>query len=182
MKKIITLNLIIFFLKINFALGQNVIFKTNKNVNTKDWVVINDDVMGGVSSSNISVNKEGFLQFFGNISLKNNGGFASVSYKCKKMVVENKTKIQLRLKGDGKKYQLRIKEKIDDYYSYVASFQTTGNWETISIYLKEMYPSFRGRTLDLKNFNENSFEQISFLIGNNKRESFKLIIDEIILK
>ena len=57
----------------------------------------------------------------------------------------------------------------------------TNNIE-IEIELKEMYPSFRGRLLDQPNFSFDSFESISFLIGNNKQENFHLLIDSIYLK
>jgi NADH dehydrogenase [ubiquinone] 1 alpha subcomplex assembly factor 1 len=42
-----------------------------------------------------------------------------------------------------------------------------------------MYASFRGRKLDMKNFNSDYFEQITFLFGNKKDENFKLLIDYI---
>jgi hypothetical protein len=44
-----------------------------------------------------------------------------------------------------------------------------------------MYASFRGRKLDMKNFDSDYFEQITFLFGNKKDENFKLLIDNIIL-
>ena len=43
-----------------------------------DWFVVNDDVMGGVSSSTMQVTQEGTGVFAGRLSLANNGGFASV--------------------------------------------------------------------------------------------------------
>ena len=42
-----------------------------------------------------------------------------------------------------------------------------------------MYPSFRGRKLNMKNFSSDYFQQISFLVGNKKNERFKLLIDSI---
>ena len=33
----------------------------------------------------------------------------------------------------------------------------------------------------MNNFNDSSFEQIAFLIGNKKNETFKLLIDSIVL-
>ena len=44
-----------------------------------------------------------------------------------------------------------------------------------------MYPSFRGRKLNMNNFEDNYFEQITFLVGNKKNETFKLLIDSITL-
>ena len=83
---------------------------------------------------------------------------------------------------DGKDYQFRIKSNRDDYYSYIISFKTSGEWETVTIPTKEMYASFRGRKLDMEKFNSDYIEQITFLFGNKKDENFKLLIDCIILE
>ena len=87
--------------------------------------------------------------------------------------------ITIRLRGDSKRYQFRIKSKATDYYSYITTFSTIGDWETIHVNLKDLYPSFRGNKLNKENFNGSSIEEISFLIANQKDENFKLIIDKI---
>ena len=48
-----------------------------KKIGLKNWNIVNDDVMGGISKSFLSINDENNLIFSGNVSLKNNGGFAS---------------------------------------------------------------------------------------------------------
>ncbi len=40
------------------------------------WNSVDDNVMGGVSSSNGRILDEGYLLFSGNMSLENNGGFS----------------------------------------------------------------------------------------------------------
>jgi hypothetical protein len=42
-----------------------------------------------------------------------------------------------------------------------------------------MYATFRGRKLDLPNFQGGALEQIGFLTGNKRNENFKLEIDFI---
>ena len=42
-----------------------------------------------------------------------------------------------------------------------------------------MTPSFRGRKLNLPNFSEDYIEEVALLIGNKKKESFKVEIDKI---
>ena len=95
---------------------------------------------------------------------------------------KNKSFIELKVKGDNKKYQLRIKANNRDYQSYVFSFETSDEWETITIPIKEMYASFRGRRLNMKNFDESSISQISILAGNKRNENFQLKIKEISIK
>ncbi|MAR20748.1 MAG: CIA30 family protein, partial [Flavobacteriales bacterium] len=69
-----------------------------------------------------------------------------------------------------------------DYYSYVYSFPTSGNWESVSVDLTSMYPSFRGQRLNFSNFSAKQIQQISILIANDKEEEFNLIIDEICIQ
>ena len=83
------------------------------------------------------------------------------------------------MKGDGKKYQFRLKSNSNDYFSYITHFVTTGDWQDIEIDLTEMYPSYRGRKLDKPNYPKINVEQIAFLIGNKKEQRFKLEIDKI---
>ena len=55
-----------------------------KNIGLDNWNIVNDDVMGGISTSYLSVSDEKNLIFNGNLSLKNNGGFASSRMGLKK--------------------------------------------------------------------------------------------------
>mgnify|MGYP001818979512 FL=1 len=160
-------------------MNTHIIFDFNKNSNIETWRIVDDVVMGGRSSGSFKLSPEGFGLFEGQISLENNGGFSSVRYQFKILKVNEANKIIIRLKGDGKNYQFRVKDKTSTYYSYIASFQTSGEWQEIEIPLKDMYPSYRGRTLDLPNFSHDYIEEIVFLIGNKTPEKFKLQIDKI---
>lgn len=160
----------------------HVIFEFSKQSNIENWVVLDDVVMGGESQGTFKLNDDGFGVFEGKISLDNNGGFSSVQYKFKKTLVKEYTKIILKLKGDDKNYQFRIKANSGDYYSYIAAFETTNDWQEIEIPLKDMYPSFRGRKLEQPNFSGDYIEEITFLIGNKKAEKFKLLISKIELE
>ena len=164
------------------TMNSVILFDFNNDSNLNNWRIVDDAVMGGISSSQIRLNAEGHGVFEGEVSTKNNGGFSSVRYTFEKTKVSAEDKIIVRLKGDGKDYQLRVKNNSSNYYSYIKSFSTTGKWEDIEISLKDMYPSFRGRQLDSPNFSHNVIEEIVFLIGNKKNESFQLQIDKIELK
>jgi hypothetical protein len=85
----------------------------------------------------------------------------------------------MRVKGDGKNYQFRVKHKARDYQSYITTFSTSGEWETIEIPLGKLYPSFRGRVLDMPNFNHSNLTEFTFLIANKKAETFELLIDSV---
>ena len=158
------------------------IYDFNKDSSSKDWLIVDDGVMGGLSEGNFTIDTDGNGVFSGTVSLENNGGFSSVRHQFGKIKTTKDSKVLIRLKGDGKDYQFRIKDKSNSYYSYITTFKTTGKWETVEIKLSDLYPSFRGRRLDLLNFNSDSFEEIVFLVGNKRKESFKLVLDKIELE
>ena len=164
------------------SLSSHIIFDFNKNSSISNWIVVDDVVMGGKSSGNFQLNKDGKGVFSGKISLDNNGGFSSVKYGFNKLNIEKFKSIVLKIKGDGKNYQFRIKHKSSDYASYITSFSSSGEWQEIEIPLNSMYPSFRGRKLDEPNFFHKSIEEVTFLIANKKNEEFIILIDKIELR
>ena len=164
------------------TINTMVLFDFSENSEPDRWQVVNDGVMGGLSQSTFKMSENGTALFKGRVSLENNGGFSSVRYNTGKTNVEGFTTLALYLKGDGKKYQVRIRENNDDYFSYITTIQTSGEWETIEITLKDMFPSFRGRKLDRPNFSGNTIVELTFLIGNEKAESFTLELQKAFLK
>lgn len=164
------------------SMSTGIIFEFEKEVNIEDWIVVDDVVMGGRSLGEFSVNSDGFGVFEGRISLENNGGFSSLRYRFDNIEVNNESSILLSLKGDGKQYQFRVKDSQDTYYSYIGYFETNGEWQEISISLKDLFPSWRGRKLNKPNFSHPTIEEIAFLIGNKKAETFKLLIKKIELR
>lgn len=158
------------------------IFDFTKDSNLSSWRIVDDVVMGGRSSGEFYLNKNGNAVFTGKVSLDNYGGFSSVRHQFNTKDVSQFKKIQIRLKGDGKTYQFRIKNRRRDYYSYITSFKTSNEWETISIMMSDMYPAFRGRNLNMDNLKPNKIQEIAFLIGNKKAETFRLEIDSISLQ
>ena len=182
MKKNLLISIVILsILNSNVIFSQNIVYNFENDLTLNEWIIINDDVMGGISKSKLKINKDGHGVFSGRISTAFNGGFASVRYNCSRIYTNNNF-IKLKIKGDKKKYQFRIKANTNDYYSYLFPFETSGEWEEIIIPLNEMYPSFRGRRLNFENFNNDYFEQITFIIGNKKNESFNLVIDSITIQ
>lgn len=163
------------------TMQSTTIFDFNETSNINHWNIVDDVVMGGRSSGTFYLDKKGNGIFEGSVSLENNGGFSSLRYRFDKMSTKQYSKVILKVRGDGKAYQFRVKSKSSDYYSYITSFSTTKDWETIELSLSDMYPAFRGRKLNISNYDNDSIEEIAFLIGNKKAETFKLEIDSIVL-
>lgn len=176
------MNYLLFIIVLILDMNSPIIFDFNKKSDISEWRIVDDVVMGGKSSGNFKLTEEGHGLFTGHVSLENNGGFSLVEYTFNGMSVKGFSKIRIKLRGDGKDYQFRIRNSSEDYYSFINTFSTSGEWEFIEIPLKEMYPSFRGKKLDMPNFSGDKIEQVAFLIGNKKEQDFKLLIDKIELK
>ena len=157
------------------------LFDFSKNSNSQDWKIVNDGVMGGLSQATITNEVDGAICFKGTISLENNGGFSSVRYRFSRKDIARYTKLQIRLKGDGKRYQFRLKRSQSDQYAYISHFETSGAWQTITISLKELYPTFKGRKLEMDTYSPDYLEEIGFLIANKKTEEFKLLLSSLTL-
>lgn len=162
--------------------GPQVIYDFSKVSDVNEWRVVDDVVMGGRSSGSMYLSDEGHGVFKGEVSLENNGGFSSVRYNFPAISTQGYSKVQIKLKGDGKDYQFRVKANDADAHSYVKTFSTSGKWQTVEIPLNEMYPSFRGRKLDMSNFDKDQIEEIGILIGNKKEQSFTLLLENIELR
>ncbi|MEP2278287.1 CIA30 family protein [Maribacter sp.] len=158
------------------------IFKFNKKTDPKEWQVVNDGVMGGLSMGLIQVNLEGNGVFSGHVSLENNGGFCLVRHDVDRMPVDMFSSFIIKLKGDGKKYAFRCKSGEHQRHTYSYDFKSSKEWQIIEIPFKEMEPVFRGEELKLPNYHGDYLAQIAFIIKNGVNEDFKLEIDSIELK
>ena len=74
-------------------INPKVIFNFNKSLSILNWITVDDIVMGGLSSSLFRINTAGNGIFEGNISLDNNGGFSSVRYQVKELLLKNTLKL-----------------------------------------------------------------------------------------
>lgn len=158
------------------------IFDFGSSTDWSVWEIENDVVMGGKSKSKISRSESGHAVFTGEVSLDNNGGFASMQYHFNPKDISGYEKAIIRVKGDGKEYQFRIKANLNERASFIKTFKTSGEWQTIEIPLNKMEPTFRGNKLNQPNFNAKQIQEVRFMIGNGKAESFRLEIDKIELQ
>tara|TARA_B100000809_G_C15097476_1_gene515584 strand:+ start:241 stop:732 length:492 start_codon:yes stop_codon:yes gene_type:complete len=158
------------------------LFDFNTNADISNWRILDDVVMGGRSNGSFEINDEGHGKFYGTVSLENNGGFSSLRYRFKTKDVSAYSNVILRVKGDGSNYQFRVKTSSGDYASYIYEFETTTDWMTIEIPFTAMDPRFRGRRINAPNFPGEELQEIAFLIGNKREQSFEFLIDNIELK
>lgn len=164
------------------SLETIILFDSSRKEDFDTWRTVNDTVMGGVSNSEMRIERENFVLFKGKVSLENNGGFCATKLDCQNSGISQKAIVFLRLKGDGKQYQFRVKRFRSEQHAFTYTFTTSKDWEVIKIPVAELTPFYRGRQLDLPNYNGGNLEEITFLIGNKVAETFELYIDKIWLE
>ena len=77
------------------------------------WYTVDDRVMGGISSSVVRVDPNlDHLTFSGNVSLENNGGFASTRSDWVGYDLRGYDGILMRVFGDGNVYRFRIRTSL----------------------------------------------------------------------
>ncbi len=146
------------------------------------WRPINDGVMGGLSQSRLTATAAGTALFTGNVSLENNGGFASVRADLSCLDLSAYSGLLLRMRGDGHQYRLRLRcEHGFHDVAYQAGFEThAGEWQTIALPFSDFKPSFRGRAVpDAPPLDVGRIRQLGFLIADKQAGAFALELDWI---
>ena len=145
------------------------------------WQNVNDNVMGGVSQGQMSFTAQGTGLFRGTLSLENNGGFSSVRRDASDYDFSGVSRIVTRVRGDGRRYQLRVHSRNDDSVIYRFEFETVEHkWQTVSVPLSGFEPVFRGRIVEsAPPLSADVITQVGFLIADKKSGNFTLEIDWI---
>ncbi len=147
------------------------------------WFTVNDDVMGGISTSLVIVDSEAQqLSFSGNLSLDNNGGFASTRSSWTAYDLEEYDGIMLRFRGDGRVYQVRIRtETTGSDIAYAAAFATeTGAWQEVVIPFSDMVPLYRGFIVrDAGPLNTAAIRSFGLMLADKQPGEFALDVDWI---
>jgi hypothetical protein len=154
---------------------------THLNLNPRLWRAVNDGVMGGISLGEIVTIDNG-LRFQGMLSRENNGGFASVRRPFDGGV-ENLHGIRLRVRGDGRRYQLRVKtDDNQDGISWRHMFDTDGTSQNIELLFRDFEPVHRGKKIPgVDPLDASRIRQLGFLLTDGKAGPFQLDIAAIIL-
>lgn len=147
----------------------------------KPWPNVDDVVMGGVSSSRMRI-ENSIAIFEGKLSLDNNGGFASVRSNAVVQDLTGFNAVRLRVRGDGKKYQFRIRTSQSfDGASYQMTFDAENDlWKEIELPFSDFVATFRGRVLpDEPPIDASKIKAFGFLIADKQAGPFRLEIDWI---
>ena len=168
--------LLMFVSSLIFSQSIDIINPVEK-IGIDNWSIVNDNVMGGISNSDLYITDENNLMFFGNVSLKNNGGFASSRLGFGKGKLKNIKSFKIRLKGDGKKYKFRLRESYRSS-NYSTDFDTkSGVWTSIEILVSDLNPMFMGYySRNTKKLEIENISSLGFQISDKQEGEFKLEI------
>ncbi|MEO5629128.1 MAG: CIA30 family protein [Thermomonas sp.] len=125
----------------------------------------------------------GNLQFSGELSLANNGGFSSVRSVGRDFDLGDASAVVLRVRGDGRRYQLRL--ATDARYrgvavSFGSEFATTaGEWTVVRVPLRGMQATVRGSQLADARMDPEGVREIGLLIADKREGPFELSVDWI---
>ena len=158
------------------------IFDFQAATNSPAWEVVNDDVMGGVSTSQFQVLTNGVAVFSGTVRLENNGGFASVRSQPARADLTGCDSFLLRVRGDGRRYNFSVRtEAGPDTPLYQLAFTTKrGEWEEHRLPFKDFVPTFRGRILTgVPPLDPAKITSVGFLIADKQAGAFRLEISAI---
>lgn len=143
---------------------------TNQNTMRDCWIV-NDSVMGGVSQSSLREDPHGMF-FEGQVSLENNGGFASMRSTVR--FPQATQLIELLAKGDGKRYKLVLRTELAPRVTYVADFIAEPAWQNYRFHLNQFKAAFRGQDVHAPTLSFSDVIEFGILISNGQAGRFAI--------
>lgn len=157
-------------------MSRSMLFDFSDPASLRAWRNVDDDVMGGVSSSRLDRSTRG-ARFHGTVSLENNGGFASVRSTPASLGLAGTEGLELELVGDGHVYKLSMRlDEAFDGVSYQTNFHPPkGEVSRMRIAFREFVPMWRGRRVpDAPAFDPARATQVGLVIGDKQAGSFEL--------
>jgi len=144
------------------------------------WQAVNDGVMGGVSDGRFRITDEKTLEFFGTLSLENNGGFASVRTKPTDLDLKAGDTIVVRVKGDGREYVLNLYTMSRRRaFSYRAPLPTTKDeWTEFRVPLADFIPTAFGRRVQgMGPVEASQVNGLGFMLADKKPGTFQMQVE-----
>lgn len=147
-----------------------------------EWRPVNDGVMGGRSDGRSRITDGHTMEFFGTISLENNGGFASVRSVPRTLDLGANDTIVLRVRGDGREYSLNLylpNRRMAT--SYRAKLSTAKDrWTEIATPMKEFVETSFGRVVpNAGPVDAAKVNAVGFMLSDKQSGPFRLEVDWI---
>lgn len=159
--------------------SANTLFEFEEGEAVSGWFSVDDRVMGGVSVSQMRYAGDGVARFSGDMSLENNGGFASVRFTENIYDLSDFTGLELRVKGNNMTYQFRFQTDIARI-SYTQPFAAPDEWTTVRLPFDAFEATFFGRRVsNAPQMNTSFLRTLTFMLSDGQAGEFELLIDSI---
>jgi uncharacterized surface protein with fasciclin (FAS1) repeats len=148
----------------------------------RQWLSVNDGVMGGISRGGFRITDDKTLEFSGNLSLENRGGFASIRTRPADLKMDGYDTIALRVKGDGRTYYFNLRTSsrraASSYRAPVKTQKDT--WQEIRISLKDFeYTAYGRRVAGAEPLRADKVQSMGFTLSDKKAGPFRLEVSSI---
>lgn len=156
------------------------LFDFSRATTTPNWQIVNDTVMGGVSSAELDLS-DGTLRFRGTLSLAEGGGFVSCRAPLPRRLGPE-SRLRIAAMGDGRRWQLRLRLGDEfDGVAWRAPFTTrAGVWLTYDFGRADFEPVYRGHVLtDFGALDLTHVGQLGFLLAERQAGPFTLLLARI---
>ncbi len=146
------------------------------------WEAVDDVVMGGVSESALRASSHGAI-FEGRLSTNAGGGFASVRSPEGSFNLRNVAGLLLRVRGDGKRYVVRLYTQdadVNDRVAYEAPFDAPLTWTELRVPFGKFRAVWRGREVpDAPPLEPAHITQVGLMIKHKQAGAFGLELARI---
>ena len=149
------------------------------------WYIINDGVMGGQSIGQGELKEESVL-FKGVISLKNNGGFASMRSPFGRVDLSNFEQIKIRYRATGEPCKIMLESSRQFWQPYLAQRldPTESEWRTVRFELDALQqyrlaqPTGRTATQNVLK----DIIRVGIMTDSKNESAFEIEIDYIVFE
>ena len=148
----------------------------------EQWVVVNDNVMGGRSLGDRSFTNSTMV-FAGAINT-NGGGFSSLRLPLEPGAMATADRVVFRARSDARTYLVTFDddlERRDSRVSFRAAipFERTGDWEVATVMLDDLYAAAFGQRVVTEPFQRDSASRMGLMVSDGIDGDFRLEVDSI---
>ena len=169
------------FTQVPLSAAEKTVASFESDEPLKSWTSVNDGVMGGISKGGFKRSEQGTLLFTGDLSLENNGGFASIRMKPSALGLSGMSALVVKARGDGRTYwvDLRVTNQMNasSYRAYLPT--TAGEWQETRIPFADFKLQAFGRELPVKPLSVAAVTSVGFTLADKKAGPFALEIGAV---
>ena len=147
------------------------------------WVVISDNVMGGLTTSNFIYTSTSVI-FSGDISLANYGGFSSMKTRFRPLDLSMYSGVKIRFKSRSQTFAFTLEDSrnwTQPNYKSTFSSKNVDTWEEVTLRFRDFKEYVigepTGNAMDLRQLSK--IVRIGFITNEKKQGPFTLEVDYI---